>query len=82
MIFNYLATKAVPKNAGTIPASEVESRLGMIIEKTGITIPKSLAPKKIAENELLIADHIISFGCIVLSMFPPDKSEEWQIADP
>lgn len=81
-IFNHFATKAVAKSAGTMPASEVEQRLRAILEEIGIAISESLTPKKITDEMLARADHIISFGCLVPSMFPPDKFEEWAIADP
>lgn len=81
-IFNHFATKSKAESAGTMPANEVEPRLGAILEEIGITVPKSLAPKKLTDEMLASANYIISFGCLVPSMFPPEKFEEWIIPNP
>ncbi|MEX0932011.1 MAG: low molecular weight phosphatase family protein [Candidatus Saccharimonadales bacterium] len=81
-IFNHISKKAVATSAGTMPASAVEPRLDVILQEIGIAVPESLTPKKITDEMLASANYIISFGCLVPAMFPPEKFEEWQIADP
>ncbi|MEX2054462.1 MAG: low molecular weight phosphatase family protein [Candidatus Colwellbacteria bacterium] len=82
VIFNHFAINAVAISAGTIPANEVEPRLRATLEEIGIIVPESLTPKKVTDEMLASVDHIVSFGCLVPSMFPPEKFEEWSIANP
>lgn len=81
-IFNSLATKARAISAGTMPADEVDPRIPKILQEIGIAVSESLRPKEVTDEMLQSAGIIVSFGCLVPSMFPPEKFEEWQVSDP
>ncbi|MEX0877277.1 MAG: low molecular weight phosphatase family protein [Candidatus Spechtbacterales bacterium] len=79
-IFNHLAKNSKAESAGTAPANSVDPMVGEILAERGISFEPH-APKKITDEMLESADYIVSFGCLVPSMFPKDKFEEWVVAD-
>lgn len=81
-IFNHYADSTVAISAGTIPAEEIDPEIPVVLEEIGITDLDSLQPKLITTEMIDKADKIISFGCLVPSLFPEDKFSEWLIHDP
>jgi protein-tyrosine-phosphatase len=81
-IFNHFATQARAISAGTMPAGEADPRIPAILQEIGIAAPEPMHPQKITDETLQSADMIVSFGCLVPSMFPPEKFEEWRVPDP
>jgi protein-tyrosine-phosphatase len=81
-IFNHFAKKAYAISAGTMPANEADPRVKEVLQEIGITVRGLMLPKKVTDKMLQGVEHIVSFGCLVPSMFPPEKFEEWQIPDP
>jgi arsenate reductase len=81
-IFNHFAKNAIAESAGTMPAKEVDPRVKEVLEEIDIAVSERITPKKITDEMLKSADLIISFGCLVPSMFPKEKFQEWQVSDP
>ena len=82
LIFNHFATNMRAISAGTNPADEADPRISEILEEIEIPDAKPSTPKKITDEMLEDADHIISFGCLTPAMFPLGKFEEWKLDDP
>lgn len=82
-IFNHLAkgTDWRAISAGTIPTREIDPLAIQVLQEDGISA-KSLEPKKVTNEMLKESDLIVSFGCLVPSMFPKDRFREWIIDDP
>ncbi|MEX2144840.1 MAG: low molecular weight phosphatase family protein, partial [Candidatus Spechtbacterales bacterium] len=79
-IFNHLAKNAKAESAGTIPADSVDPMVAEVLKERGIPFNPRI-PQKITDKMLENVDFIVSFGCLVPSMFPKDKFEEWIIQD-
>jgi arsenate reductase len=80
-IFNSLSKNTKAVSAGTMPAQEVDPLTIQVLKEVGITTD-SLKPKTVTDEMLKEANLIVSFGCLVPSMFPKDKFQEWHIQDP
>ena len=80
-IFNSLTNKARASSAGTMPAENIDPLTIQALEEIGISAERQ-APKKITDEMLQKADLIISFGCLIPSMFSQEKFLEWEIKDP
>jgi len=65
-----------------MPANEVDPRIKEVLQEIGIPVRGLMLPQKVTDKMLQGAERIVSFGCLVPSMFPPEKFEEWQIPDP
>ena len=81
-IFNHLAKDAVAESAGTDPAKEIHPMVREILEETGIDLPDEASPKEVSNEMMDEADLVVSFGCLVPSLFPKDKFEEWEMPVP
>ncbi|MEX2515126.1 MAG: low molecular weight phosphatase family protein [Candidatus Paceibacterota bacterium] len=81
-IFNHYASSTIAMSAGTIPADQIDPRVPEVLKEVGITDVGPLRPKLITTEMIERADKIISFGCLVPSLFPEDKFSEWLIGDP
>jgi arsenate reductase len=80
--FNSMASRHEAESAGTQPGSAVNPLAVEVMTEKGLDIsgavPKPLDPARLDEFQ-----RIISFGCIVKSVFPArDRLEEWLIEDP
>lgn len=82
VIFNHLATNAVAESAGTMPSREADPNVKKVLEEINITVSEPMIPKKVDDEMLKNADLIVSFGCLISSMFPKEKFQEWHISDP
>lgn len=84
-IFNHLAHEqqldARAISAGTIPASETDPEVAVLLATYGVEYAAS-TPRKLTDEMLRSADRIISFGCLIPDMFPKEKFEEWLVDDP
>jgi arsenate reductase len=80
-IFNHLAQTDSAVSAGISPAEEIDAKIIKVLQEIGIKI-KSSKPKLLTDSMLKDADVIISFGCLVPSLFPKEKFQEWLIEDP
>lgn len=81
-VFNHMAKNAVAESAGTDPADEVDPRVKEVLEEAGINLPEDASPKEVTNEMMDEADLVISFGCLVPSLFPEDKFEEWDMPAP
>jgi arsenate reductase len=80
--FNSMTSRHEAESAGTQPGSAVNPLAVEAMAEKGLDIsgavPKPLDPARLDEFQ-----RIISFGCIVKSVFPArDRLEEWLIEDP
>lgn len=80
-IFNSLSKSDQATSAGTSPAKEVDLLTIQVLREIGIN-PKNPKPKLLQDSDLGTAGIIISFGCLVPSMFSKGKFQEWEIEDP
>lgn len=80
-IFNHLAKNARAESAGTVPADAVDPMVGEVLAERGIPFTPH-PPQKITDEMLSRADFIVSFGCLIPSMFTKEKFEEWIVPDP
>ena len=78
-IFNHLAKNAVAESAGTDPADEVDPRVRKALKEVGVAFPEDALPKDVTNEMMDKADLVVSFGCLVPSLFSEDKFEEWNI---
>ena len=78
-IFNHLAKNAVAESAGTDPADEVDPRVSKALKEARIIFPEDARPKDVTNEMMDNADLVVSFGCLVPSLFSEDKFEEWDI---
>ncbi|RJP30375.1 MAG: arsenate reductase ArsC [Actinobacteria bacterium] len=80
--FNRLADAWIAESAGTHPAAAVNPLAVEAMAEVGIDISLAV-PKPLYLSSLQGFRRIISFGCIVKSVFPArDRLEEWLIDDP
>ncbi len=80
--FNHAATTWKAESAGTFPAETVNQLAVEAMAEAGIDISEAV-PKQLDLSGLDEFDRIISFGCIVKSIFPArDRLEEWPLEDP
>jgi protein-tyrosine-phosphatase len=80
--FNHMAGRWQAESAGTLPASEVKPLAIRAMAEVGIDI-SAAAPKPLDLDNLDEYSRILSFGCIVKSLFPArERLEEWLIEDP
>lgn len=80
-IFNSLSESDHATSAGTLPAKEIDPITIQVLKEVRIK-PAELKPKLLQKIALDKADIIVSFGCLVPSMFPKSKFREWNIEDP
>lgn len=80
-IFNSLLKSDRATSAGTLPAKEVDPLTIQVLREIGID-PEDPKPKLLQDGDLETVDIIVSFGCLVPSMFPKEKFQEWEIKDP
>jgi arsenate reductase len=82
-LFNHLAksTSWRAESAGTMPADAIDPLAIQVLQEIDVSA-KNQKPKKVTQEMLGGADMIISFGCLVSSMFPKDKFREWIVDDP
>jgi len=81
-IFNHLAKKAVAESAGTDPADKIHPITRSVLEEAGISLAPEASPKDVSNEMMDEADLVVSFGCLVPSLFPKDKFEEWRMSAP
>ncbi len=81
-IFNHLAKNAIAESAGTDPADEIHPKVREVLEKAGIAMSPEASPKDLSNEMMDEADLVISFGCLVPSLFSENKFEEWDIPVP
>ncbi len=80
--FNRKATTWRAESAGTFPAAKVNPIAVEAMAEEGLDISGNI-PKTLDLERLDEFDRIISFGCIVKSVFPArDRLEEWPLEDP
>jgi arsenate reductase len=80
--FNRMATTWRAESAGTQPGSSVNPLAVEAMAEAEIDI-SGAAPKALDLTRLEEFERIISFGCIVKSVFPArDRLEEWPLEDP
>jgi len=80
--FNQEATNWRAESAGTLPGAAVNPLTIEAMAEAGIDISKAV-PKALDLSSLDGFQRIISFGCIVKSVFPArDRLEEWPLEDP
>lgn len=80
--FNRLARAWKAESASTLPGSRVNPMAVQAMSDDGIDISRA-SPKALDVSRLDGYDRIISFGCIVKSVFPArDRLEEWPLRDP
>ncbi|MBC7231176.1 MAG: arsenate reductase ArsC [Actinobacteria bacterium] len=81
-LFNRLAREWRAESAGTHPGGEVNPLAVQALAEEGLDISANV-PKLLDLGRLDEFDRIISFGCIVKSVFPArDRLEEWPLPDP
>jgi arsenate reductase len=81
-LFNDLSTTWKAESAGTMPGPQVNPRAVQAMSELGLDISGS-EPKALDLARLDDYKRIISFGCIVKSVFPArDRLEEWPLQDP
>ncbi len=78
-IFNHLAENAVAESAGTDPADEIHPGIREVLEEAGIALSPEASPKDLSNETMDEADLVVSFGCLVPSLFPESKFEEWEM---
>lgn len=80
--FNHLASRWRAESAGTLPAGEVNPLAVRAMAEVGLDISTN-SPKALDLERLDEFERIVSFGCIVKSVFPArDRLEEWPLPDP
>jgi arsenate reductase len=80
--FNSMASRHEAESAGTQPGSAVNPLAVEAMAEKGLDISGAV-PKTLDLASLGEFQRIISFGCIVKSVFPArDRLEEWPIEDP
>lgn len=80
--FNRAATTWKADSAGTHPASAVNPLAVEVMAEAGVDISGKI-PRPLDLSRLDDYQRIISFGCIVKSVFPArDRLEEWPLDDP
>lgn len=80
--FNQLARVWKADSAGTLPGPGINPTAVLAMSEDGIDISRA-RPKALDLSRLDGYDRIISFGCIVKSVFPArDRLEEWPLEDP
>lgn len=80
--FNHLAREWRAESAGTLPGRRVNPLAVQAMAEEGLDISAN-RPKALDLERLDEFDRIISFGCIVKSVFPArDRLEEWPLPDP
>jgi arsenate reductase len=80
--FNLAATAWTAESAGTQPAAIVNPLAIEAMAELGIDISGKV-PSSLDLYSLQEYEHIISFGCIVRSVFPArDRLDEWPLEDP
>lgn len=82
-LFNHIAkfTGWRAESAGTMPADATDPLAFQVLQEAGVPA-KNQKPKKITQETLDGTDMIVSFGCLVPSMFQKDKFREWIVDDP
>jgi arsenate reductase len=80
--FNRDARSWKAESAGTAPAPRVNPLAVQAMAEAGMDISRA-RPKPLDLSRLDDFQRIISFGCIVKSVFPArDRLEEWPLEDP
>ena len=80
--FNHAASTWRADSAGTLPGNSVNTMAVRVMAEEGMDI-SSAVPKPLDLSRLDEYQRIISFGCIVKSVFPArDRLEEWPLPDP
>lgn len=80
--FNHMARGWRAESAGTMPGSRVNPYAVAAMAEEGLDL-SGASPKPLDLSRLEGFDRIISFGCIVKSVFPArDRLEEWPLQDP
>lgn len=69
------------ESAGTAPAQSIDPLTIKVLQEIDIDT-EGLRPKKVTDEMLQDANTIVSFGCLVPSMFPKDKFKEWIVDEP
>lgn len=81
-VFNHLAREWRAESAGTLPGTSVNPLAVQAMAEEGLDISAN-RPKALDLERLDDFERIISFGCIVKSVFPArDRLEEWPLPDP
>lgn len=80
--FNHMATTWRAESAGTVPGKGVNPLAVEAMAEMGLDISHA-QPKALDLDRLDEFARIISFGCIVKSVFPArERLEEWPLPDP
>lgn len=80
--FNHLSRHWRAESAGTQPGSKINPMAVQAMAEVGLDISQTY-PKSLDLSRLDEFHRIISFGCIVKSVFPArDRLEEWPLEDP
>jgi arsenate reductase len=80
--FNHLARSWRADSAGTLPGPAVNPLAVQVMAEKGVDISHA-TPKALDLSTLDDYERIISFGCIVKSVFPAaERLEEWPLEDP
>ena len=82
--FNQLAKgKANALSAGTIPSSEINPGVAIVMFELGINL-ENKKPRKLTQDMLEGADKVITMGCGVEEACPAGFviSEDWELEDP
>jgi len=80
-IFNHLSHNAYAISGGTFPSKSVDPMTIQVLHEIGINTGH-IKPKSLKDEDLDDADLIISFGCLIATLFPKEKFQEWKIKDP
>lgn len=80
-IFNHLSSTTQAISGGTFPAKTIDPLVIRVLREVGIE-PRGIYPKPLQDKDLDNADMVISFGCLMPSLFPKEKFQEWKIKDP
>jgi len=80
-IFNHLSHNAYAISGGTFPSKSVDPMTIQVLHEIGINTGH-IKPKSLKDEDLDDADLIISFGCLIATLFPKEKLQEWKIKDP
>jgi arsenate reductase len=81
-LFNHLARSWRADSAGTLPGPAVNPLAVQVMAERGIDISQA-TPKALDLSGMEDYERIISFGCIVKSVFPvAERLEEWPLDDP
>ncbi len=81
-IFNHLAKNSVAESRGTDPADDIHPGVRKVLKEAGIALSPEASPRDVSNEMMDEADLVVSFGCLVPSLFPEDKFEEWDISAP